>query len=126
MTPYEEIWRDITRAGPTADSWILQSTKASTATSNEGPDCEDGTVFLGCIGGTFLGMRSRKGEGFAVRRNDWDAGKKSWRITFETGDVEGIPEIDHVIDILPTLAGSRAVGTKVALRGVEYVVKASE
>jgi len=112
LTSYEEIWRDVTRAGPIAYSWILQSA--------------DGRTFLGCIGGSFLGMRGNSDGSFAVRRNEWGAGQQAWSVKFEGGNVEGIPEVEAVLRAFSTGAGCWAVEATVPLGGVNYVVRAFE
>ncbi|CZR62155.1 uncharacterized protein PAC_12052 [Phialocephala subalpina] len=109
LTSYEEIWRDVTRAGPTPNSWILQSA--------------DGRTFLSCIGATFLGMRSDPDGGFDVKRSEWDSKQKAWSIKFEGGHVAGIPGANAVFSIA---TGGWTVGATVALGSVEYVVKAFE
>lgn len=115
LTPYEEIWRDVTRTGPTASSWILQSA--------------DERAFLGCIGGTFLGMRKDAAGGFSVRREEWASEPGAWSTSFEDGDLATLPRVGDVLSALSmgttaAGAGSWGVGGTVAVAGVDYAVRA--
>lgn len=114
LTSYEEIWRDITRAGPTTSSWILQSI--------------DGMAFLGAVGGTFLGMRRNSDGSFAVRREEWDSVHSSWSVKFEGRDSGSIPKVEAILKELPTEGGAQnwEVDGKVSLEGVDYVIRAIE
>ncbi|KAG9234310.1 hypothetical protein BJ875DRAFT_17448 [Amylocarpus encephaloides] len=112
LTPYEEVWRDVTHPGPTSYSWILQSV--------------DGTTFLGSVGGTFLGMKSYQDGGFAVRRNEWDPDKRAWDTRFDGGKVAAIPKVDDVAESILTAMENRRVDTSITIADVEYVVRSFE
>lgn len=114
LTSYEEIWRNITRKGPLTSSWILQS--------------EEGTTFLGLVGGTFLGIRSNSDGSFGARREEWDPEQRSWSFKLERGHCVGIPEVEAVLKDLPAQlsAENLRVGATVSVAGVNYAVRAVE
>ncbi|OAP55555.1 hypothetical protein AYL99_10528 [Fonsecaea erecta] len=81
---YEEVWRDVTGKAESDDSaWILQSV--------------DGSVFLGKVGDTFLGMQqSGKGD-FAVRKEVYNSEAGVWEGVFEAGTAQSIPRAADVL-----------------------------
>ncbi|KAG9244125.1 hypothetical protein BJ878DRAFT_480463 [Calycina marina] len=114
VTSYEEIWRvvkpSISPGQPLA--WILQSS-------------EDGKVFIGRIGGTYMAMVQTE-RGFGARREEWESESKKWKGKYAMGEVEGCASL--VGGDGSELDGEEgwSVGCKVELKGTEYVVRAWE
>lgn len=114
VTDYEEVWRVLPPIPDPKRAWILESMDAERKT------------FLGRIGGGYMALSDKKGTKFAVRSEEWDAAKKSWKIKYTIGDVEEIPSLAEMAG--EGFQGEEAwtEGSKVTVSGVEYTVRAFE
>lgn len=112
--PYEEIWRDVTEGGVEQSAWILQSVHDD--------------MFIGRVGGIFLGMQQQQDHSFCVRKEVYDALEKGWKVVFETGPTREAPQATEVVKQLESVMRGKGVtaGEEIVLCGRAYVVRGVE
>ncbi|CAM1508649.1 Fc.00g054970.m01.CDS01 [Cosmosporella sp. VM-42] len=110
MTPYEEVWRDVTPKLRANDpSWIIQSS--------------NGSIFVGKVGNNSVAMRKDPEGGFVVRKEKLSQGEKSWKTSYESGDTQGIPRISDFLQELDVGNLDWCTGQVLTLGKTEYIIR---
>lgn len=115
VTPYEEVWRELTPLAGPLWSWILQSAEEEE---------DGGKSFLGRIGGGYLALCEGR-EGFGARREEWDAQRRVWGAKYAIGDVQALPSLRTFGELVDGEEGW-SVGQKVSVGARQFVVRAFE
>jgi hypothetical protein len=113
ITPYEEVWRELSPLPGPRWAWILQSSG------------HDGKMFLARIGGGYLALCEGR-ETFGARREVWDSkGEGEWVARYALGDVSALPSLKGLGEMVD---GEEAwsVGDEVSVGGRKFVVRAYE
>lgn len=116
VTPYEEIWRELSPLAGPRWAWILQSS---------GPEDEDdgGKTFLARIGGGYIALCEGK-DGFGARREEWDS-KGEWTVKYALGDVARLPSMRGLGELADGEERWK-MGDVVRVGGRQFVVRAYE
>ena len=113
MTPYEEVWRELSPLPGPSWGWILQSLG------------DEGKIFLARIGGGFLALCEGR-EGFGARREEWDSqGEGEWVEMCALGNMSALPSMRQLGEMVNGEEGWR-MGDVVTVEGREFVVRAHE
>jgi hypothetical protein len=113
MTPYEEVWRELSPLPGPRWAWILQSLG------------DEGKMFLARIGGGFLALCEGR-EAFGARREEWDPkGEGEWVVKYALGGVSTLPSMRQVGKVVDGEEGWK-IEDVVNVEGREFVVRAYE
>ena len=72
-----------------------------------------------------MALREAEGKAFGARREEWDV-SKGWTVTYEIGDVDGVPSLANVGREVFEGEKTWKEGHSVEVLGEQYVVKAWE
>ena len=115
VTPYEEVWRELSPLAGPRWGWILQSSG------------DDEKAFLARIGGGYLALCEGREE-FGARREEWESkgeGSGEWVVKYALGDVSTLPSLREVGEMVDGEEGW-SLGDVVSVGGKEFVVRAYE
>ncbi|KAF7563755.1 hypothetical protein G7046_g379 [Stylonectria norvegica] len=108
MTPYEEVWRDVTPSLESGDpSWIIQSS--------------DGLTFVGKIGDVSVAIRKGSDGGFAVQKQQFSKSQPGWETSYTSEDFHELPRVSEILHEFTAGGWKWVIGQALRVGSVEYI-----